>query len=178
MRGAFISIAIIALAVEGSGEELSDDRLLVDINAASIEVSALPADRQPIRLPDLEFEIRLEPHCAAGMNAESISVSVADTRLHIGRQMLAEQSVIETIIQVPRKQIGPLAIEEFCVAGDDAPNDTLRRVRDALTAQLSLTCADDSRQSIIYKTEALAITLVCQTEATDQLPSSPAPARL
>jgi hypothetical protein len=174
MRGAFISIAIIVLAVEGSGEELSGDRLLVDINAASIEVSARPAGRQPIRLPDLEFEVRLEPRCAAGMNADSISVSVADTRLHIGRQMLAEQPVIETKIRVPRKQIGPLAIEDFCVAGDDAPNDTLRRVRDALTAQLSLTCANDSRQSIIYKTEALVITLICETEATDQLPSSPA----
>ena len=174
MRGAFICIAIIVLAVDGVGEELSGDRLLVDINAASIEVSARPAGRQPIRLPDLEFEVRLEPRCAAGMNADSISVSVADTRLHIGRQMLAEQPVIETKIRVPRKQIGPLAIEDFCVAGDDAPNDTLRRIRDALTAQLSLTCANDSRQSIIYKTEALVITLICETEATDQLPSSPA----
>ena len=111
MRGAFISIAIIVLAVDGSGEELSGDRLLVDINAASIEVSARPAGRQPIRLPDLEFEVRLEPRCAAGMNADSISVSVADTRIHIGRQTLAEQPVIEAKIRIPRKQIGPLAIE-------------------------------------------------------------------
>jgi len=174
MRGTFIFIAIMALAETSSGEEQSDVRLLIDFDAASVEVSAQPSGRHPMRLPDLEFKVRLEPRCGAGMNADSISVSVADTRLHIGRQMLAEQPVIETKIRVPRKQIGPLAIEDFCVAGDDAPNDTLRRVRDALTAQLSLTCANDSRQSIIYKTEALVITLICETEATDQLPSSPA----
>jgi len=178
MRGAFISIAIIALAVDSSGEELSDNRLLVDINAASIEVSARPAGRRPIRLPDLEFEIRLEPRCAAGMNADSISVSVADTRLRIGRQTLAEQPVIETTIRVPRKQIGPLAIDDFCVADNDAPGVTLHRVRDALTAQLSLKCGGDGRQSIIYKTEPLAITLFCETTAADQLPSSPTPTRL
>ena len=178
MRGAFISIAIIALAVESSGEELSDNRLLVDINAASIKVSARPAGRPPIRLPGLEFTIRLEPLCSAGMVAESVSVSIADTRVHIGPQTLADQTVIETTIRIPRKQIGPLAIEDFCVAGDDSANNAVLQVRDALTAQLSLKCADDSRKSIIYKTEALATTLICETAAADQFPSPPPTMRL
>ncbi len=173
MRGAFISIAIIGLAVGGSGEELFDHRLLVDINAASIEVSARPAGQQPIRLPDLEFEVRLEPRCAAGVNADSISVSIADTRIRIGPQTLADQPVIETTIRVPRKQIGPLTIEDFCVAGDDGANNAVLQVRDALTAQLSLKCDDEGRQSIIYRTEPLAIVLICETTASDQFPSSP-----
>lgn len=178
MRGAFISIAIMALVAESPGEERSDDRLLVDIDAASVEVGTRPSGRHPMRLPSLEFTVRLEPQCAAGMEADSISVSVADTRLRIGRQMLAEQPVIETTIRVPRKQIGPLVIEDFCVAGEDAANDAVLHVRDALTAQLSLTCADDSRQSIIYKTEALTITLKCETPTANQESSSSSTTRL
>ncbi len=172
MRGAFISIAIIALVVESSGDEQPDDRLMVDIGAALVEVGTRPSGRRPIRLPDLEFAVRLEPQCAAGTDADSISISVADTRLSIGRQTLAEQSVIEITIRVPRKQLGPLVVEDFCVTGDGAISDAVMHVRDALTAQMSLKCADDSRQSIIYKTEALAIMLVCETPAADQVPEA------
>ena len=177
MRGAFISIAIMALVVESSGEEQPDDLLLVDIGAASVEVGTRPSGRRPVRLPNLEFAVRLEPQCTAGMDANSISISVADTRLSIGRQSLAEQPVIETTIRVPRKQLGPLVVEDFCLTGDDAGSDAVLYVRDALTAQLSLKCADDSRQSILYKTEALTIKLVCETPAVDQLPASPATTR-
>ena len=178
MRGAFIFIAIMALAVASSGEEQSDSRLLIDFDAASVEVSARPSGRHPMRLPGLEFKVRLEPRCSAGMDADSISVSVADTRLRIDREALAKQPVIETTIHVPRKQIGPLVIEDFCVAGDDAARDTVLHVRDAFTAQLSLKCADENRQSILYETEALAIKLVCEVPAADQPPSSPATTRL
>ncbi len=178
MRGAFIPIAIMALAADSPGEEQFDDRLLVDADAALVEVSELPSGRHTMRLPSLEFAIRLEPRCAAGTDADSISVSVADTRLRIGRAALAEQPVIETTIRVPRDQIGPLVIEDFCVAGDDAANGTEMRVRDALTAQLSLKCTDEGRQSIIYRTESLAITLICETPAADQVFSSPIAIRL
>ena len=178
MRGAFIPIAIMALAADSPGEEQSDDRLLVDTDAALVAVSELPPGRHTMRLPGLEFAIRLEPRCAVGTDADSISVSVADTRLHIGRDVLAEQPVIEMTIRVPREQIGPLVIEDFCVVGDDAANGSEMRVRDALTVQLSLKCTDESRQSIIYQTESLAITLICETPTADQLFSSPAATRL
>ncbi len=178
MRGAFLPIAIMALAANSSGEEQSDDRLLVDTDAALVAISELPSGRHSMRLPSLEFTIRLEPRCAVGMDADSISVSVADTRLRIGRDALAEQPVIETTIRVPREQIGPLVIRDFCVAGDDAANGSEMRVRDALTVQLSLRCTDESRQSIIYQTESLAITLICVTPTADQLFSSPAATRL
>lgn len=178
MRGAFIPIAIIALAANSPGEEPSDNRLLVDTDAALVTVSELPSGRHSMRLPSLEFAIRLEPRCAVGTDADSISVSVADTRLRIGRDALAEQPVIETTIRVPREQIGPLVIRDFCVAGDDAANGSELRVRDALTVQLSLKCTDESRQSIIYQTESLAITLICETPTADQLFSSPAATRL
>ncbi len=178
MRGAFIPIAIMALAADSPGEEQSDDRLVVDTDAALVAVSELPSGRHSMRLPSLAFAIRLEPRCAVGMEADSISVSVADTHLRIGRDALAEQPVIETIIRVPREQIGPLVIRDFCVAGDDATNGSEMRVRDALTVQLSLKCTDESRQSIIYQTESLAITLICETPTADQLFSSPAATRL
>ena len=178
MRGAFIPIAIMALVADSPGEQQSEDRLLVDADAALVEVSELPSGRHTMRLPSLEFAIRLEPRCAAGTDADSISVSVADTRLRIGRDALAEQSVIETTIRVPREQIGPLVIEDFCVAGDDAAKGTEMWVRDALTSQLSLRCTDESRQSIIYQTEPLAIALLCATPAADQVSSSPATTRL
>jgi len=178
MRGAIISIAIMALAVESPGEEQSDDRLLVSIDTAMVEVSTRPSGRHGMRLPGIEFAVRLEPRCAVGKDADSISLSVADTRLRIGRDALAEQPIIETTIRIPGKQIGPLVIEDFCVAGDDAANDGFMEVRDALTAQLSLKCTDDGRQSIVYLTKALAITLKCETPAANQVSSPPATTRL
>jgi hypothetical protein len=178
MRGAIISIAIMALAVESPGEEQPEDRLLVNIDTAIVEISARPSGRHTMRLPSLEFAVRLEPRCGIGKDADSISLSVADTRLRIDREALAEQPIIETTIRIPGKQIGPLVIEDFCVAGDDAANDAFMEVRDALTAQLSLKCSDGSRQTIVYWTEALAITLKCETPAADQVSSPPATTRL
>ena len=178
MRGAIILIAIMALAVESPGEEQSDDHLLVSIDTAMVEISARPSGRHVIRLPSLDFEVHLEPRCAVGKDADSISLSVADTRLRIGRDALAEQPIIETTIRIPGEQIGPLIIEDFCVAGDDAANDAVMEIRDALTAQLSLKCSDGGRQSIVYWTEALAITLKCETQAANQVSSPAATIRL
>jgi hypothetical protein len=178
MRGAIIFIAIMALAVESPGEEQPDDHLLVSIDTAMVEISARPSGRHAIRLPSLEFVVRLEPRCAIGKDADSVSISVADTRLRIGRDPLAEQPIIETTIRIPGEQIGPLVIEGFCVAGEDAANDAFMEVRDALTAQLSLRCSEGSRQSIVYWTEALTITLKCETPAASQVSSPAATTRL
>ncbi len=178
MRGAIISIAIMGLAVDSASEEPADGQLLVDVAVISVDIKVRPPGRRIIRLPGLSLALQIEPRCAAGMAAESISISVADTRLSIGRKALEEQSVIETTIAVPRDQLAPLTIENFCVAGQVPVSATELRVRDALTAQLSLRCSDGSRQSIIYSTAALEITLSCVTPVTDQAPASASPLRL
>ena len=178
MRGAVISIAIMALVTDSAGEEHADGQLLVDVAVMSVDISVRPPGRRIIRLPGLSFALQIEPRCAAGMAAESIAISVADTRLSIGREVLEEQPVIETTIEVPQGQLAPLTIDNFCVADQIPASITELRVRDALTAKLSLRCSDSSRQSIIYSTVALEIALSCATPAADQAPASPSPLRL
>ncbi len=173
MRSIIICIAIMLLAAGTLGAEGAGSRLLFAFDAAVVEITPRPPGRHLIRLPGITFTMRMEPQCAAGLDAESVSISVADTRLNIGRELLVnpapgQDAVIANIMRIPRRQIGPLAIENFCVTGEEGNADTLLHVRDALSAQLSLRCANESRQSIIYQTVALEITLSCQVPAGDQ----------
>ena len=183
MRSIIISIAIILLSAGNPRAEDADSHLLFDFDAALVEITPRPPGRTLIRLPSITFTLRVEPRCAAGLDAESVSISVADTRLNLGREALlnpapGEAAVVARKMRIPRSQIGPVAIEDFCIAGE-APNATAPlRVHDALSAQLSLRCGDESRQSIVYQTVALEVTLSCKMAASDQLSVAALPARL
>jgi len=160
-----------------------DSHLLFDFAAAHVEITPRPPGRRLIRLPGITFTLRVEPRCAAGLGAESVSISVADTRLNLGREALlnpapGEAAVVTRKMRIPRSQIGPVAIEDFCIAGDESNATAALRVHDALSAQLSLRCADASRQSIVYQTVALEITLSCKVAVSNQLSVSVLPPRL
>lgn len=167
MRPVIISLAIIVLAGSACYGEESEGQLIVEIAAAVVEIRPRPPGRHLIRIPGITLTMRFSAQCDDALQPDSLSVSVADTRVTIRKEELQNQDAVEKTIRIPRRQIGPVAIEDFCVAGEQEPGKTELRMPNALTAQLSLKCVNAERQSIIYQTKALELSLRCQSPAND-----------
>jgi len=142
---------------------------MVRANAAVVELDRQPAGRRLLRLPNLDFPMQIEPRCGSGMHIESLSISIADTNRLFAATEFLEQSTLETSFRLPGRQIGPLAIERFCTADDENSNNSNTLfIRDALTAHISLRCADDVRQSVVYETLALEIRMICKIPENEE----------
>ena len=163
-----IFCSIVACLAPGHtyGDE-SEGQLLVTLDAATIVIQPRPSDSGPINLPGIEFAMHVETRCSDDMQAESVSVSVADTRVNFGPDELLEQDKIEASIRIPGKQIAPLAIDSFCVAEEGETVNARLRVHDVLTAQVSLKCAAEDQQSIFYQTAVLDLVLTCESPDGD-----------
>lgn len=164
MRSFFFSVALAVLIGTDSRAEGVDSELLVEFDAAVAKI-ALRSSSRPIRLPNLTFAMRIKASCPAALETESISISIADTRISVEPE---DSGVIERSIRVPRKQIGPIVVNDFCIAGDDTDSERELRLRDALSAQLSLHCSGDNRESITYETVALEVALQCDVPENTQ----------
>jgi hypothetical protein len=146
----------------------SGAQLRANAEAAVVVVKPLPDGRRLIPLPGLEFTLIIEPQCAAGMQAESISISVADTRMTITGSDLDGHQPMRTSISIPRKQVSPLAVEGFCLANRaDNTNSSVLLIKDAFTANISLRCAGENKQTTIYASQPLNLHLQCETAASN-----------
>ena len=156
LPGAF---AVLAAFIPVAADETP--QLQVEASPARVEVEPGTPGLRMIELPDLEFRLSIVPDCAGG-DAESLSISVADSSETLGTTDLAGKSRIETELLLPAKQTGPLPVNRFCPT--DTPVGSLAaalEVRDAFTAHLSLRCVRDGQQSIVYVTVPLSLDLYC-----------------
>ena len=153
---------LLVSAAMGTTEGIIPEHLLVDAQAAVVEVDAAADDHQLIRLPDLQFELAIKPMCGAAGRVESISVSVADTRQNYDLDDVNEQSVIDVALSIPSHQLGPVRIGDFCrTSTANSAEDMELTIRGALTAHLSLRCLNDEEQSMTYVSQALDLILRC-----------------
>lgn len=150
-----------AATVAAYGDEPAG-QLRVASDSASVAIGPRPPGPRLVQLPDISFTMQIEARCNADLQAESVSISVADSRVSLRSGELTEQGTAETTIRVPKNQLGPLTIENFCIAGDAGGDATPLLFRDALSAQASLKCAAEGRQSIVYQTVALGVELSCE----------------
>ncbi|MGI9199867.1 MAG: hypothetical protein ACR2QL_02320 [Woeseiaceae bacterium] len=151
-------LAIGTLIVSTATVAHADDRLEIEFDTAVAKI-APRSSASPIKLPNLTFTLRARTFCPGPETAESLSVSIADTRITISP---ADEDVIEESIQVSEKQLGPVAVEDFCLGEDTSDGQESLRINDALTAQLSLRCAGESSESISYESAALSVALLCE----------------
>lgn len=128
---------------------------------AQIAIDPLPAGRRLIRLPGVEFPLRLTPACPDNLDFQSLLISIADSRRTFSPVDFDAAATIETRIRVPARQTSPIAVDEFCEA-DAEPMPTAVTISDAFTASISMRCGSESRQSVSYDTLALEIQLVCR----------------
>ena len=162
-------IAAAALTASPSNSEPAA-QLLVTAQAAVVEVEALADGRRFLPLQALEFTLTIEPQCAPDMQPESISISVADTRRTYARGDFAENPVLETQLVIPRNQVSPLAVQNFCQTDREAYKaSTEMHIEDAFSANISLRCAGEEKHSISYAVQSLDLRLQCNAakEAPD-----------
>jgi hypothetical protein len=151
-------LAIVLLIDSTTGVANSDEHLEVEFDTAVAKI-APRSSAKPINLPNLTFSLKARAFCPAPQAAESVSISIADTQITIRP---VNEDAIEESIQVSRKQLGPVAVEDFCLGEETNDAQELLQIDDALTAQLSLRCAGENSESISYKSAALSIALLCE----------------
>ena len=162
MFGRLAVPTLLLLAAAGTLLAEEAPRLTIVSEAARVEIAAQPEGRRLIRLPRLEFPITIEPDCVGDTTIESVSISVADTQHRFDAADFDRESILATSLSLPRRQIGPLAIEQFCSRDDESDEKTML-ITDAFTAQASLRCASEIRPTMIYETVKLGIRLLCKS---------------
>jgi hypothetical protein len=165
-RCILLALAAASAAMPVQSESVS--HITVSSEPATVEVTPQAAGRRLIRLPALEFSLEIEPQCDNDMRAESLSISVADTRQVVA--FADDEDIISTTLRLPRQQTAPLAVVDFCrIDEDERQGSQELLVRDAFTAHFSLRCQSDEQQSVIYASQSLDLTLLCKP--ADQEPS-------
>jgi hypothetical protein len=139
------------------------DRLIVETSPAVASVVPLDGNRKLLRLPDLEFPVRVVARCGSGRMPEGISISIADTRVSFDREALSDDAVLETSVHVSSRQVAPVAVDGFCSSAG-RPSEPLL-LPTALTAQFSLRCVSDDEQSIAFRARTLDVLVHCALEA-------------
>lgn len=180
---AILLIAATAFVTDSVPAEVSS-LFVVKANAAVAAIEPVADDRRLISLPSLQYALTVRPSCAAGMRAEAMSVSIADTQRTYSGDEISQQMLFEISLSIPRQQIGPIPIQRFCRAGragkDEDAGESVLHIKDAFTAQLSLRCANENARSIVYASQPLDVALECRKHDAaltpgDQDASSAAP---
>lgn len=162
------------------------DRLEISAEPPVVPVSATAPGRRFIELPSLEYRFDVQAACRDDRTPRSLSINIADSRLALSGGDLESHAAKELVLTVPARQLAPIAVDDFCVAGpvveggtaggpaangaggvsveDPAPRRLLT-VPAVVSAQASLVCGGDSGSDISYVTQPLAVTLACMTPA-------------
>ena len=167
-----LSVLLAAIAIAGVAWPGDAARLMVDVPPAVASIQPLAEGHRLVRLPTLEFGFGIQASCGPDQTVKSVSISVADTRKTLSSADLPEGATINTSVTLPARQLSPIAVDGFCPETAVAGSTLL--LQDAVTAHLSLRCASDNGDSIMYSSQSLDVTLVCDIgpEAQGEVPAS------
>lgn len=149
--------------------EVGAGELGLSANTPEVRVSTRPEGRNFINLPLLRYDFILTPSCPARSAIESVSLSIADTRVSLDRKELTPGPRLELSIDVPAAQIAPVAVENFCTAHSDGQSRELREsltIPALLSAQAALLCMTEDGGEMSYASKSLDVLLRC--EARDE----------
>ena len=152
-------VALLSLAVNASAGELS-----LSASTPNVSVSILPTGRNFMRLPTLRYEFAVESLCPKGLSPETLSLSIADTRVTKVQEDLASAAT-SLSVDVPASQIGPVAVEQFCtVESIEQEDGQSLRLSSVLSAQSSLLCVGDASNDMTYTSVSLDVLLQCEDD--------------
>jgi hypothetical protein len=154
--------------------------LSVTAEGATVSVPPQPSQRHFFDLPSLDYVFRVEARCHDDWEAASLSLNVADSRVTRSAAELAGAADHELSLEIPARQLAPVAMRDFCVIeqpaegsaiteeAPDAGRGTAALTRGqmtidaALSVHASLRCRLGEEQRIVYVTEPLDVTLHCE----------------
>ena len=148
----------------------ADENLSVAAQQAEAIVTPRASDSKLVNLPALDVRLRASLRCSG--DAESLTLSVADTVTNLGSAELSEQTSAEASLTVPAQQVALVASSHFCLEEDPTSADELT-VAGLVTAHASLRCANDDRSSAHFASTPLRVRLVCARDALEDQEPSP-----
>lgn len=135
---------------------------------ATARMPAIAGGYPLLRVPATEFALRIDARCDEQKHIDAVTVSIADTKQRFAADPPVSAAVFETQLLVKANQIAPIAIEGFCDSdASRGAQPEVRRIDDALRAQLSLRCKDDRTTTIRYASIALNLELRCDRADCD-----------
>lgn len=148
----------------------ADGSLVVAAQQAEAMVTPRAPDSTLINLPPLDIRLRALLSC--GGNAESLTLSVADTVTTLRGDELGEQTSAEASLTVPAKQVALAASSHFCLEEDPTSANELT-VSGLVTAHASLRCNKNDRSSAYFASTPLQVKLVCARQTLEDQEPSP-----
>ena len=147
----------------------TDDALLIVADTPVIAVEPRAPGRNPLMVPELEYNFVLKAGCPDDQKPESLLLSIADVR-HVFPAAELGGDLAEVRLTVPARQLAPIVLDNFCVVdparGEETGVATVGSgepltITAVLMAHASLRCADDNEQSMRYVSIPLDIQLRC-----------------
>ena len=156
-----VAILIFALSYAhvAVAQTVDTENLVLNADTPVVEVGRRSAGRNFMRLPSLEYQFDLTANCPAGLTVTSISLSIADTRKSLATNDISSDETTVLKMTIPASQIGPIAVDGFCVAPDEQGTIRLPAV---LSVQASLLCANEEARQMIYMSRPLDVMLSCK----------------
>lgn len=170
MRSAAIFVFVgVVISVASATEPEPVHELVISADIPTVMIAPGRPGRITMRLPSLTYSLTLAADCDENWQANSVSISVADSGKFFDTEELQKVTALQFELRVPSNQIAPLRVEGFCIKNDAGAADRASLTISAvLSAQASLRCATEFEQSMRYVTKPLDVTLECDvTESAD-----------
>ena len=158
-----LSAALAMGAVADSGAHLG-----VAAQPAVAQIRPLSEGRKLVRLPALEYQLDIDTDCGGNAVAESVSISVNDTRMTLDGDHAANTAGEPVNFTVPARQVSPVAIDGFCMMENPGSQQGDLLIRDTVTVHLSLRCKGGEQEWITYASRGLDVTLRCDAPEENQ----------
>ncbi len=161
---------LLFLCVAGGAAQIQlDNELHVRADTPVISVEKREAGSNFIRLPTITYELAIDKRCGGDLEPAILSLSVADTRRSFNADTMSKPENLAIRFAVPAAQIGPIAVENFCVISELPADENETRthaletmtVPAVLSLQASLLCANETESQITYASASLDVELEC-----------------
>ena len=180
MKRSLVPVLVLAgLLPAQASDQPEAHAIRISVSTPEVVISRRATGRQPLQLPGLRYMLRLTPVCAKSFAAQALSVGIADSRGSIEREGLGDGSELpELTIEVPRQQLAPIAISNFCldptgsietVAGpDNRPRPESLTIPAVVSAHVSLTCSNGEAVEVAYSSHPLDVVLICEAPGSGE----------
>jgi hypothetical protein len=160
-------ICLLASTCASADPLMDTGELKVRANMPLVIIETQATGRNFIRLPSLDYTFEVDALCRAGLNPALLSLSVADTRRSLSADDLLSTSRFLVSFTVPATQIGPIAVDRFCLNAENEHD--LLTIPSVLSVQASLLCTSDTDKQMIYASASLDVALKCGAPANKAL---------
>lgn len=151
---------------------VANNKLTVQALEAVAQISPHAAGQRQIYAPKLSFSLQTRFACRGNAVPILLSIGIADT-LYRHVPAAGERSLLATV-EIPARQIAPINIGDFCVAGHDGVGDELL-LPGVATAHVSLRCDVSSPPVVQVSSVPLPLRLRCTPAEGQDIPGSAVP---